>query len=74
MVKFDGMEERMQLLTRPQLIRPAYLRALKKYMEELQTGCEKNRVDYVQMNTAKPLAETLTEYLARRQRLKLVGG
>ena len=64
MVKFDGMEDDKQLLTRPQLIRPAYLRALKKYMEELQRGCETNRVDYVQMNTGRPLAESLTEYLA----------
>lgn len=30
MVKFDGMEDRQQLLTRPQLIRPAYLRALER--------------------------------------------
>src|SRR6516164_4840233 len=31
MVKFDGMEDRIKLLTRPQLIRPAYQRALRKY-------------------------------------------
>lgn len=72
MVKFDAMEEKMHLLTRPQLIRPNYLRALKKYLEELQTGCERNRCDYVQMNTGKPLAETLTEYLARRLRTRVV--
>src|ERR1051325_9459299 len=38
MVKFDAMEERMQLKTRPQLIRPTYMRALKKYLLELQIG------------------------------------
>lgn len=72
MVKFDAMEERMHLLTRPQLVRPTYLRALKKYLEELQQGCERNRCDYVLVNTGKPLAETLAEYLARRLRTRVV--
>jgi uncharacterized protein (DUF58 family) len=72
MVKFDGMEEKMHLLTRPQLVRPTYLRALKKYLEDLQTGCERNRCDYVQLNTGRPLAEALTEYLARRLRTRVV--
>jgi uncharacterized protein (DUF58 family) len=71
MVKFDGMEERLQLLTRPRLVRPAYLRAVKRYMEEMRTGCERNHVDYVLLNTARPLAEALTEYLGRRLRVRL---
>jgi uncharacterized protein (DUF58 family) len=72
MVKFDAMEEKMHLLTRPQLVRPTYLRALKKYLAELQKGCERNRCDYVQMNTGRPLTESLTEYLARRLRTRVV--
>jgi uncharacterized protein (DUF58 family) len=72
MIKFDGMEEKLELLTRPQLIRPAYMRALKKYLQDLQTGCERNRCDYVPMNTSRPLDQALTEYLARRQRVRLV--
>ena len=72
MVKFDAMEEKMHLLTRPQLVRPTYLRALKNYLEELQQGCEHNRCDYVLMNTGRPLVETLSEYLARRLRTRVV--
>jgi hypothetical protein len=72
MVKFDAMEERLQLLTRPQLVRPAYLRALRKYLNEIQTGCERNQCDYLRMNTGVPLSETLTGYLARRLRMRLV--
>src|SRR5262249_46220045 len=60
MVKFDGMEDRLHLLTRPRLVRPAYMRALKQYLEELRRGCEQNHCDYVMMNTARPLAEALT--------------
>jgi uncharacterized protein (DUF58 family) len=72
MVKFDAMEEKMHLLTRPQLVRPTYMKALKKYLDEFQTGCERNRCDYIQMNTGKPLGELLAAYLARRLRTRVV--
>lgn len=71
MVKFDGMEEKLHVLTRPQLVRPTYLQALEKYLKELQEGCERNRCDYVLMNTGKPLAETLTAYLAKRLKTRI---
>lgn len=71
MIRFDGVEEKLELLTRPRLIRPAYLRSLQKYLEELRRGCEVNLCDYVLMNTSRPLAVSLTEYLARRQRVRI---
>jgi uncharacterized protein (DUF58 family) len=70
MTKFDGLEERLQLLTRPQLIRPAYLRVLEKYLKELRSGCEAHRCDYVLLDTSRPLASALAAYLARRQRVR----
>ena len=72
MVKFDALEETRHLLTRPRLLRPSYLRALQAYLKELQEGCEGNRVDYVLVDTSKPLAETLTSYLARRLRVRRI--
>jgi uncharacterized protein (DUF58 family) len=71
-VKFDGMEERVHLLTRPRLIRPSYRRALQAYLKDLQQGCEANRCDYVLVDTSRPLAETLTAYLARRLRVRRI--
>ena len=62
----------MHLLTRPHQIRPAYLRALDRFLEGLQRGCEVNRCDYVRMITSRPLVEALTEYLARRLRMRAV--
>jgi uncharacterized protein (DUF58 family) len=66
MTKFDALEERMHVRTRPHLIRPAYLRAVRAYLQELQTGCQANRCDYVRMDTSRPLGPALAEYLARR--------
>jgi uncharacterized protein (DUF58 family) len=71
-VKFDYLEGPLQVLTRPHLIRPSYLRNLRAYLDELQTGCERNRCDYVLLDTSKSLAEALSAYLARRLRVRLV--
>jgi uncharacterized protein (DUF58 family) len=70
LVKFDGLEEQRHLLTRPEMIRPAYLRAVQQYLAELRGGCEKNRCDYLLLNTERPLADTLSAFLARRLRAK----
>lgn len=72
MIKFDGMEEPLHLLTRPRLVRPSYLRALEEWRRELLQGCEVHRVDYVLADTSRPVAETLTGYLARRLRVRRV--
>jgi hypothetical protein len=61
-----------QLLTRPQLIRPAYLRVLKAYLEELRHGCEACRCDYVLMDASRPLAPELAKYLAARLRVRRI--
>ena len=70
MVRFDGLEEQRHLLTRPHLIRAAYLRTVDAYLRELRAGCEASRCDYVPLDTSRPLAETLGAYLARRLRVK----
>jgi uncharacterized protein (DUF58 family) len=72
LIRFDGMEDRLELLTRPHLIRPAYLRAVQAFVKELQTGCEVHRCDYVLMNTSEPLGDMLAAYLARRQRIRRI--
>ncbi|MGF1578817.1 MAG: DUF58 domain-containing protein [Gemmataceae bacterium] len=72
MTKFDGLEINRHLLARPQLIRPAYLKALKRYMKEVRQGCETNQCDYVLVDTTRPLGQTLPEYLGRRLRMRTV--
>jgi uncharacterized protein (DUF58 family) len=69
-VRFDGLEDISQFLTRPHLIRNAYRRAFQQYQVELQRGCEAQRVDYVFADTSRPLSSVLADWLARRLRVR----
>lgn len=70
-IRFEGMELRDELLTRPHLIRPAYLRAVEEFRKRLRAGCDGCRADYVLIDTSKSLSQTLSAYLARRHVVKL---
>ncbi len=65
-VRFVDLEGADELLTRPHLLRPAYLRAVQRYLKELEAGCDRGRVEYVRMRTDRPLKAALGEYLVRR--------
>jgi hypothetical protein len=66
MTRFNGLEDAMKLLTRPNLIRPAYLREVRKYLTEFTAGCASGRIDHVPVDTAKPMGNMLAGWLARR--------
>jgi uncharacterized protein (DUF58 family) len=66
MTRFVGLEDTTRLLTRPNLIRPAYLRALTAYLDEFRAGCRASRVDHVAVDTSRPLGPTLAKWLAWR--------
>jgi uncharacterized protein (DUF58 family) len=65
-VKFDGLELPEEIKTRPHLIRPAYQRVVSDYLNELRTGCDAYRVDYIRMPTNVPLEQPLSKYLITR--------
>lgn len=65
-IRFIGLEGFEELMTRPHLLRPAYLRVVEKYLAEVQKGCDGSGVDYVRMSTDRPLEVALSEYLVRR--------
>jgi uncharacterized protein (DUF58 family) len=67
-VEFIGYENLGRQTTRPNEIRKSYLAALNAFLDTIKFGCEKNKVHYVQVTTGTPLHETLTGYLAFRQR------
>ncbi len=68
LVEFEGLEGVPKILTRPSEIRKSYLREVEAFRLRLRDGCEKNNCHYVLVNTAHPLHEVLSGYLAFRLR------
>jgi hypothetical protein len=68
LVEFEGLEQVPKILTRPAEIRKSYLREVEAFRNRLREGCEKNQSHYVLVNTAEPLHEVLSGYLAFRLR------
>lgn len=66
-VEFVGLESTGVLKTSPVEIRKSYLREFESFVTRLRSECAAARCDYVQLNTAHPLGETLSAYLATRQ-------
>ncbi|MBX9584743.1 MAG: DUF58 domain-containing protein [Gemmataceae bacterium] len=65
-IRFADLEGPDELRTRPHLLRPAYLRVVNRFLEEVRRGCDGSGVDYVKMVTGRPLTAALGEYLVRR--------
>ncbi len=65
-IRFQNLEGVDELMTRPHLLRPAYLRVVKKFLADLERGCDRSRVEYVRMMTDRPLTTVLGSYLIRR--------
>jgi uncharacterized protein (DUF58 family) len=68
LVEFEGLEGVPKILTRPGEIRKSYQREVQAFQQRLREGCEKNQSHYLLVNTAEPLHEVLSGYLAFRLR------
>lgn len=66
LIKFEGLEGYADLLCQPRMLRKSYLEALHRHTLAVRTACERNRVDYVLINTAQPLEIALTSFLQSR--------
>jgi uncharacterized protein (DUF58 family) len=67
-IEFEGLEKIPRILTRPAEIRKSYLREVEGFRQRLRDGCERNNCHYTLVNTAQPLHEVLSAYLAFRLR------
>jgi uncharacterized protein (DUF58 family) len=63
---FRGLEAYPELLTDPRSLRQSYLEQVEQFVTDLSRGCRDQNIDYVQMNTEKPLSVALSSYLAHR--------
>ena len=67
-IEFEGLENIPKILTRPAEVRKSYLREVEAFRQRLRDGCERNNSHYTLVNTAQPLHEVLSAYLAFRLR------
>lgn len=58
-----------QLEFDPEAVRPAYLAAMRAFLDTLEKGCGDIRADYVPFSTRHDFSTALTGYLARRRGL-----
>src|SRR5690349_16021868 len=68
MVEFEGLEQTDKILTRPREIRKSYLREVEAFRTKIRESCERQNSHYQLVNTAHPLHEMLSGYLAFRLR------
>lgn len=65
-IRFIDLEGTEELMARPHLLKPAYLRAMQAFLKELERGCDGSRVEYFRMPTDRPMTTALGAYLVRR--------
>ncbi|PCJ60899.1 MAG: DUF58 domain-containing protein [Planctomycetota bacterium] len=65
-IKFIGLEGFPELKLQPRQIRKAYLEKFNNHRDKIVEICEKNRVEYVEVDTSKPLAELMFQYMVSR--------
>lgn len=64
--RFEGLENEEKLITQPTRIREAYLQELTNFLNQVKKGCDRSRVDYVLVDTSKPVDVVLSTYLMKR--------
>ncbi|MCE5278992.1 MAG: DUF58 domain-containing protein [Planctomycetaceae bacterium] len=61
--RFMGLEAPDEILTEPRRIRAAYLEELDKFLTQVRRACERSKIDYVLVDTSRPIDEVLSAYL-----------
>lgn len=66
--RFKGLENDGQVITQPKRIRAAYLAELRSFLRRIRSACERSHVDYVLVDTSRPVQEVISAYLIGRIR------
>ncbi len=67
---FEDLEEDLKLLTDPDTIRSAYLKAMGSLIENYRQTCATHQVDYNLLNTSVGLDRALVHYLTWREKFR----
>lgn len=71
-IQFVGLEENDgEIVTLPKRVRSTYLAEVNAFLSEVKTGCDKRQVDYLLVNTARPIETVLTGFLTGRKQRRL---
>jgi hypothetical protein len=65
---FRGLESRPDVLAEPHGVRRAYLAAMERFLEQVQSHCRSSQADYQLARTDAPLDAPLTRLLTARSR------
>ncbi len=69
---FEDLESRERLPVVPARLRSRYIELVREHLETIERLLGEGRVDYVLVDTSKPVDALLFEYLVRRERLRTV--
>ncbi len=72
--RFLGLENEPEITTQPKRIRAAYLEELRKFVTQIRSACERSHVDYVLVDTSRPIEEVLSAYLIKRMTMTAKSG
>ena len=70
--RFEDLETGEDVPVVPESFAEQYRKLMQEHIEALRTKCSEARIDYVLLNTAKPLDDALFQYLGNRERLMRV--
>jgi uncharacterized protein (DUF58 family) len=71
--RFEGLENEGDIITQPSRIRRAYLQELTSFLNQVKAGCNRSRVDYILVDTSRPVDVVLSAYLIKRARNNPIG-
>lgn len=70
--RFEDLETGEELPIVPESFADEYRKLMREHVEALRTKCSEARIDYVLLDTSKPLDDALFHYLGNRERLMRV--
>jgi uncharacterized protein (DUF58 family) len=70
MTRFEGLEIDEKLLANPKALQEAYLAELTSFQHRIKSACMGARVDFVPLDTSRPMAIPLSSYLAARSKIR----
>jgi uncharacterized protein (DUF58 family) len=70
--RFQDLESGEEVPVVPDVFAEQYRKMIREHIDALTAKCSESRIDYLQINTSRPLDDALFHYLGQRERLMKV--